>query len=469
MVKIYNTATRTIEDFKPIKEGEVSLYACGPTVYHYAHIGNMRAYITQDILARVLRHNGYDVKHAMNITDVGHLQSDGDEGEDKMSIAAKREQRSVWDIAKHYEDAFFDHAKKLNITRPDVVCRATDHIPDMIKMVEELIERGHAYESGGNVYFDVSSFERYTDFAQQSLDDGQQTDRIETDPLKRDQNDFVLWFSQSKYPNQIMKWESPWGVGFPGWHIECSAMATKYLGKHFDIHCGGIDHVRVHHTNEIAQSECAHGCADGSKPWVNYWVHNEFIQVADSKMSKSKGDTITVDSLTERGFDPLAYRYWLLTGHYRNQMSFSYDSLEQAQATLKRLRRKVNDLKESAGNTTAELSDKAKSYQTSFWIAVSDDLGTAEALAIMHEMLKSDEVSDAEKLELMRNFDLLFDLNIEREEKVEVNDNVQSLVDAREEARKAKDFSEADRIKEELKELGFVVKDTREGPILEAV
>ena len=304
------------------------MYCCGPTVYDYAHVGNLRTYIFEDILRRTLELFGHSVVHVMNITDVGHLQSDADAGDDKMEVAARREQKSPWELARHYEAEFFRHTDLLRIKRPTVVCRATEHISEMIAMISRLIERGHAYVVQGNVYFDVATFPEYANFAGIDLQNQAATDRVEPDPRKRGPWDFVLWFSQSKYPNQVMKWPSPWGTGFPGWHIECSAMASKYLGDHFDIHCGGIDHIPVHHTNEIAQSESCYGSR-----WVNYWLHAEFLEVDEAKMSKSSGSFMHLDQLIEDGFTPLAYRYLLLTAHYRSKLRFSYES-PQGSATF---------------------------------------------------------------------------------------------------------------------------------------
>jgi cysteinyl-tRNA synthetase len=320
-LRIFNARTRRVEAFLPIDPSRVQMYCCGPTVYDYAHIGNLRTYVFEDILRRTLELFGYTVKHVTNITDVGHLQSDADAGDDKIEIAARREHKSPRDIARHYEDEFFRHADLMRIKRPTLVCRATEHIDEMIDMVSRLMKRGHAYVVDGNVYFEVATFPAYADFAGLDLQKQKATNRVELDPRKRDAADFVLWFSQSKYPNQVMKWPSPWGTGFPGWHIECSAMASKYLGEHFDIHCGGIDHIPVHHTNEIAQSECCHG-----RSWVNFWLHAEFLEIDKDKMSKSTHGFLQLDQIVADGFTPLDYRYLLLTAHYRSRLRFSYDS-----------------------------------------------------------------------------------------------------------------------------------------------
>ena len=459
---LYNTATRKKEEFTPIDAKNVRMYCCGPTVYSFAHVGNIRMYVSEDIFRRTLKHAGYPLTHCMNITDVGHLQSDADEGEDKMSIAAKREQKSPWDIARHYEDEFFKHCAMMNIQRPDIVCRATDHIPEMIKMVETLVEKGYGYVVDGNVYFDVTKFDRYCEFAGLKLDDQSKTERVEHDARKRNPADFVLWFSQSKYPNQIMKWDSPWGVGFPGWHIECSAMASKYLGETFDIHWGGIDHINVHHTNEVAQSECCHG-----HKWVNYWMHGAFLNVDSGKMSKSKGDVYTVDTLVANGFEPMDYRYLLLTAHYRGEVVFSDTALKSAHATLQGLRERVLAWKvEAAGdNASSVTSPAAKDFQDKFWAALYDDLHTPIALSVLWGMAKSDAVSAAEKLALIADFDEVLGLGIMAYEKPEIslNPEQEALITARNEAKKSRDFAEADRLRDALLGQGIALEDTPEG------
>jgi len=461
---LYNTATRRVEPFIPIEPGKAGIYACGPTVYHYAHIGNMRTYVFEDVLRRVLDRAGYAVHHVMNITDVGHLQSDADDGDDKMALAAAREKKSPWDIAKYYEDAFFRHADALNIHRPHTVCRATDHIAEMIAMVETLIEKGHAYEAGGNVYFDVSTFDRYTAFAGLNLEDQVQTDRVDADSRKRGPADFVLWFSQSKYPNQIMKWDSPWGMGFPGWHIECSAMATKYLGKRFDIHCGGIDHIRVHHTNEIAQSECAHESASGT-PWVNVWMHGAFLTVDKGKMSKSKGETLTIDTLIENGFDPLDYRALTLTAHYRSELMFSFDALAAASEARKGLRERMRDWKREAGDAVPQtLSPDAQAAQSAFWTAAFDDLHMPRAMASLWSVVKDSRLSASEKRALLVDFDTVLGIGLDSGEET-LDADLQALIDARQKAREGKNWAESDRLRDVLLEKGITVKDTASGPV----
>lgn len=464
VMKLYNSASKQIEDFKSIEDGKVSLYACGPTVYHYAHIGNMRTYVFEDILAKTLRHMGYDVSHVMNITDVGHLQSDADDGDDKMAVAAAREQKSPWEVAKYYEEAFFKHSGLLNIARPNTVCRATDHIQEMIEMVKTLVEKGYAYESEGNVYFSVKAFPDYTKFANLKLGEQQSTDRVEHDPKKKDQEDFALWFSQSKFPNQIMKWDSPWGVGFPGWHIECSAMASKYLGDHFDIHCGGIDHIPVHHTNEIAQSECCHG-----HKWVNYWLHGEFLTMGEIKMSKSKGNILTVDTLKEEGFNPLAYRYFLLTAHYRSGIKFDFDLLKSAQTAYQGLLEKLSDWqKTDKAIAKDQLSEQATAYITEFWAHMANDLRSPAAIQTLWKMVKDSNISNAEKLSCLEDFDIVLSLNLSSQQ--EQGDNlffpeaVQDLLNQRQDARNNKDWGKSDEIRDQLlEEYGIKVKDTANG------
>lgn len=455
-LKLYNTLTREKEVFTPIDPDRVRMYACGPTVYNFSHIGNFRTYVFEDVLVRTLRHCGYAVTHVVNITDVGHLQSDADEGDDKMVLATKREQKSPWDIARYYEGVFFEHMDALGITRPTIVCRATEHIPEMIKMVETLVDRGYAYVSQGNVYFDVTKFDRYCDFAGLRLDQQNQTDRVEVDERKRNQADFALWFSQSKFPDQIMKWESPWGVGFPGWHIECSAMASRYLGDHFDIHCGGIDHINVHHTNEIAQSECCHG-----HRWVNVWMHGEFLNLDSGKMSKSKGEIMTIDTLRQHGFDPLDYRYLLLTAHYRSELKFSYEALSAAKSTLQGLRERVHEWK-SAAPSGQELSMVATAYAQKFWAAVSDDLHMPIALSVMWAVVKADDLSASEKLALLGQFDEVMGLNLLGYVRRELTTEQKALLDERTQARANRNWAESDRLRDVLLAQGIQVKDNRD-------
>ena len=326
-LKVYNTLQRQIEPFHPIEEGRVSFYACGPTVYNYAHIGNLRTYVFEDILRRSLEYFGYEVQHVMNVTDVGHLTDDADQGEDKMEVSAREKKMSVWEIAEFYANAFFKDLEKLNIEPPTKTCRATDHIGDMIGLIKRLEEKGYTYVAGGNVYFDISQFPDYGKLALLDRQDLKIGARVERDPNKRNPRDFVLWFTQSKFEHQTMQWDSPWGRGYPGWHVECSAMSMKYLGEQFDIHAGGVDHIPVHHTNEIAQSEAATG-----RKWVNYWLHGEFLVMKGAKIAKSAGNSITFSVLEEENFEPLDYRYFCLGGHYRSQLIFTKEALEVARA-----------------------------------------------------------------------------------------------------------------------------------------
>lgn len=457
-ISFYNTLTRSKELFKPIVPGRVKLYACGPTVYNYFHIGNIRTYVFEDVLHRALEKAGYAVTHVMNVTDVGHLQSDADEGDDKMALASAREQKSPWDIAKFYEAVFFKHAGMVNVQRPDVVCRATEHIPEMIEMVKTLLDKGYAYESGGNVYFDITKFDRYSEFARLKLEEQTATDRVETDERKRNQADFALWFSVSKYPNQIMQWDSPWGRGFPGWHIECSAMATKYLGEHIDIHCGGIDHINVHHTNEIAQSEC---CFDHK--WVNVWMHGEFLNIDGAKMSKSLHNFITVDTLVENGFDPLDYRYLLFTTHYRSSLKFSFDTLTSAHNTLHGLKQRVQGWLGEGHQPAAQWSAAAQAYADRFWAHVFDDLHMPMALTVMWEALKDDGLNAADKLALLQDFEDVLALDLFKADERSLSAEQEALIAAREAARKAKNWAESDRLRDELQKLGVLVEDTPQG------
>jgi cysteinyl-tRNA synthetase len=339
---IYNTLTRKKEELIPIEEGKIRLYTCGPTVYNFAHIGNLRTYIFEDVLKKSLKYAGYDVRHVMNITDVGHLESDGDSGEDKMALGAEREKKTVWEIARFYEDAFLKDCGKLNIERPTIVSRATEHIEDMIKLIRILEEKGFTYEANGNIYYSIDKFKDYNKLANLSMEELEAGSRVDIDPHKRNPLDFVLWFTNSKFTNQIMQWDSPWGKGFPGWHLECSAMSIKYLGERIDIHCGGVDHIPVHHTNEIAESEGALG-----HKWVNYWMHGEFLVLNNEKMSKSSGDFLTLSKLIEKGYSPLDYRYFCMQSRYRKQLLFNFENLTEAQKSLKKLRNKIANIADS--------------------------------------------------------------------------------------------------------------------------
>lgn len=458
---LYNTMTRNKEEFIPANKNKVGMYTCGPTVYNYAHIGNLRTYIFEDALKKSLEYVGYKVKHVMNVTDVGHLQSDGDEGEDKMALGASREHKTVWEIAKFYEDAFFEDCKKLNVKRPTVVCRATEHIEDMIKFVQKLEERGYTYESNGNVYFEIDKFEDYTKLANLSIDELEAGSRIEIDPNKKNPLDFVLWFTNSKFSNQIMQWDSPWGRGFPGWHLECSTMSIKYLGENIDIHCGGIDHIPVHHTNEIAQSEAALG-----HKWVNYWVHGEFLVLDGGKMSKSSGDFLTVSKLEEEGFSPLDYRYFCLQSKYRKQLVFSFESLKDAQNGYKALKKKIGTILTNIDETYNMNKELISGYQEKFKTQISDDLNIANAFTVLNEVIKDGELNNKEKAFLIDDFDKVFSLNLMTIEKeaIEVDEKlINHLIEERNIARKEKNYKRSDEIRAQLLDMNIEVLDSKEG------
>lgn len=464
-MKIFNTMSRRIEEFVPEKEGKASMYCCGPTVYNYAHIGNLRTFIFEDLLRRTLSEDGYKVTHCMNITDVGHLTGDGDDGEDKLGKRSKETGKSVWDIAEFYTEAFFKDTKALNIIRPQIVCKATDHIKEMIALIEKLEEKGHTYIAGGNVYFSIDTIDDYGKLAGLKLDELKSGARIEVDSNKRNAKDFVLWFTKSKFGEQAMMWDSPWGRGYPGWHIECSAMSMKYLGDKFDIHCGGIDAIPVHHTNEIAQSEAASGHS-----WVNYWCHGEFLLNDKGKMSKSTGEFLTLSVLLDKGYDALDYRYFCLGGHYRTQLKFSFEALDHARSARCQLVSKVAEFK-AKGDAAKTLSEKAERYLSSFLSAMTNDLKTPEALSYMWQMLKDGSVDDSEKLAVLYRMDKVLGLSLDKVEAKKAerlgSDEDWILVEERAQAKKAKDFARADEIRNILLERGFVVKDTPQGPILE--
>ena len=459
-IQLFNTHTRSKEEFTPLVDGKVGIYCCGPTVYHYAHIGNLRSYVFEDLLRRTFARAKYDVQHVMNITDVGHLQSDADDGEDKMMLAQKRENKSPWEIAKYYEDAFFADCAQLEIFKPHIVCRATDHIAEMIAMVQTLMDKGYAYQAGGsqpNVYFDTAKFAAYRDFARLVHDADAQA-RVDEDANKRNPTDFVLWFTLegSKYPNQIMKWDSPWGVGFPGWHIECSAMATKYLGARIDIHCGGIDHIPVHHTNEIAQSECCSG-----HKWVNYWLHNEFLIVDAGKMSKSSGDFLTLQKLIKDGYRAAHYRYLCLTAHYRGQLKFSYDSLDQARNAYDTLCHKAEEIRGKGIVATA--TPKAKDVVTAIDAAMRDDLNSPVALAALWAAMRDDSFTPAEQIFILDHADSAFGLGGVMLDRPQLTAAQHELLYQRDGARRAKDWAASDSLRDQLLAQGIGLKDRPEG------
>ena len=465
-MKIYNTLNRKIEEFIPKNENEVKMYTCGPTVYHYAHIGNLRTYIMEDILEKSLNYLGYKVKRVMNITDVGHLTSDSDSGEDKMLKGAKREKKTVLEIADMYTKAFMEDAESLNIKWPEIVSKATDNIDMYIKIVTKLLDDDYAYMAGGNVYFDTSKLEDYYSLTNHKIDEMVVGVRegVEEDSNKRNQADFVLWFTKSKFDNQELKWDSPWGLGYPGWHIECSGIAIKYLGEYLDIHCGGVDNIFPHHTNEIAQSEAYLG-----HKWCNYWVHGEHLNDKAGKMSKSNGEFLTVSLLKEKGYNPLAYRYLCLTSHYRNTLMFSYDILDGASREYQKLKKKTLSL-HNDGNID---EDKFKHFNNKFREALSNDLNTSMAITVIYEVLKSSELNDATKRSLVEKFDEVLSLDLLVEENTDIDLELKSYIEDRLEKRnnykKEKNFEQADKIREELKSKGIIIKDTREGTLYEIV
>ena len=469
MIQLYNSLTRTKEEFVPHEAGKVSMYTCGPTVYHFAHIGNLRTYIMEDILDRYLRYTGYDVTRVMNITDVGHLTSDADTGEDKMLKGAKREKKTVMEIAQFYTDKFFEDCKALNIRRPEVVEPATSCIDEFIRVIESLLEKDYAYEAGGNIYFDTSKLRQYYvfhNFEEEDLAVGVR-DGVEADSNKRNKADFVLWFTKSKFDDQELKWNSPWGVGYPGWHIECSCISMKHLGEYLDIHCGGIDNAFPHHTNEIAQSEAFLG-----HKWCNYWFHVLHLNTNSGKMSKSKGEFLTVSLLTEKGYDPMVYRFFCLQSHYRKSLVFSWENMDNARVAYDKLIARIAALK-AEGEIDQAIFDEQKA---AFMRALDNDLNTSLAVTAVYDVLKA-KTNDATKLALLSDFDRVLCLNLienaekknaQKEEEAVSNDDpfvkeIEALILARKEAKAAKNYAEADRIRAYLLEKGVTLIDTKEG------
>lgn len=456
-MKLYNTLTHTIEDFKPNDESDVKIYTCGPTVYHYAHIGNIRNYIGHDILIKTLNYLGYHVTRAMNLTDVGHLTSDSDSGEDKMMKAARREHKTAMEIADFYTKEFFKDYDLVNCARPDILQKATANIDMYIKMITKLINDGYAYTSGGNVYFDVTKVKDYYQLTNHIADKMVVGARegVEEDSSKRNQADFALWFTTSKFEHQELQWDSPWGKGYPGWHIECSGISIKYLGEYLDIHGGGVDNIFPHHTNEIAQSESYLG-----HKWCNYWFHNEHLLDSSGKMSKSNGgEILTVSVLKSQGYDPLAFRFMVLNSHYRRQLLFTYDALNQAEATLDKLRNRIASITDEGLLDDGEFSI----YNSKFIDAISNDLNTANALSVLYEVLKDDQVNGHTKLDLINKFDKVFSLNLINKKEVSNDEEIQNLIQKRAEAKKNKDFELADSIRDDLLAKGIELIDTREG------
>ncbi len=461
-MKIYNTLTHKVEEFISHDKNTVNMYTCGPTVYHFAHIGNLRTYIFEDILEKTLNYIGYKVKRVMNITDVGHLTSDSDSGEDKMLKGAKRENKSVLDIAKFYTNAFKKDTESLNIKWPEIVSNATDNIAEYIQIIITLLEKGYAYQSGGNIYFDTTKLSDYYKLTNHKVDEmviGVR-DGVEEDVSKHNQADFVLWFTKSKFDDQELKWDSPWGVGYPGWHIECSGIGMKYLGEYLDIHCGGIDNIFPHHTNEIAQSESYLG-----HEWCHYWVHGEHLNDETGKMSKSKGEFLTISLLEEKGYHPLAYRFMCLNTSYRKELVFSYNALDNASQAYQKLKSKISKLIPT-GKIDREDFNK---YDSQFKTYISDDLNTANAISLIYDLLKS-KINDATKISLIESWDKVLSLDLTKQEINSSNIDivfVESQIAKRNEAKKNKNYELADQIRTELLNMGIVIKDSRDGTTYE--
>lgn len=457
-LKIYNTLTKEKQEFIPIQKNEIKFYSCGPTVYNYAHIGNLRTYIFNDLLKRVLEYNNYKVTHVMNITDVGHLTDDADSGEDKMEKGAKREGKTVWEVAQFYTDAFISDIKKLNIKEPTTWCKATEHIQEMIDMIQKIEQKGYTYLSGGNLYYDTSKFKDYAVLGNLNLEDDTSS-RVELDQNKKHPRDFVLWFGlgNSKFGTEhSMKWESPWGTGYPGWHIECCAMSSKYLGNKIDIHTGGIDHIQVHHTNEIAQAEVALDV----HPWVNYWLHANFLVIDKGKMAKSGENFLKLGLLEQKGYEPLAYRYFCLNAHYKSELKFTWESLDSAKNGYNNFKKKIIEIK----NNSKEGSNDATTHIEKFENAINDDLNIPVALATAWDVLNSD-ISNKIKYETLLKFDTVLGLDIKNMnfEKINVPEEIEILAKKRLTAKQNKDYKLADELRDEIKAQGYFIEDTKEG------
>ena len=454
-IYLYNTLTKKKEKFKPINKTEIKMYSCGPTVYSFAHIGNFRTYVFMDSLRRVLKYNQYKMNHVMNITDVGHLTSDGDTGEDKMEKAARKEGKNPYEIAKYYTDIFMKDMKQLNIDMPELVTKATDNVPEMLEMVQEIINNGYGYETSTGIYFDVSKLDKYPVLSNNSVEGQEAGARIEIDPEKRNPYDFAIWIKAPE--NHIMKWDSPWGKSYPGWHIECSAMGRKYLGENFDIHTGGVDHIPIHHENEIAQCKGAFG----HNP-ANFWMHCEFLLVDGGKMSKSLGNIYTLDELQEHGIEPLAYKLFCFSSHYRNKLNFTFEGAKASQVSLNRLRQGFTSHK----NGTEDVSDDIiQEYEERFHKAINDDLNMPAAMGVVWEVIRSD-VKSPKLAELLLKFDTVLGLKIDqasKEEKIELPKEIIKLIEQRNIAREIKNWEESDKIRDELQAKGYNVKDTKEG------
>lgn len=466
-MQLYNTLGRQLEELKPVVPGKVGMYCCGPTVYNFAHIGNLRTYIFEDILRRTIEYSGLTVNHVMNVTDVGHLTGDDDSGDDKMVNSAKEKNKSVLEVAKYYTDAFFADCIALNIKRPTVVCPATEHIQDMIDLIKKIEANGYTYQAGGNLYFDISKFPKYGELAMLKLSEMQAGARIEVDANKRNPYDFVLWFTKSKFEGQALVWDSPWGRGYPGWHIECSAMSMKYLGETFDIHTGGIDHITVHHTNEIAQSEAATG-----KKWVNYWVHGEFLVLSKGKMSKSAGGFITLKSIVQEGYEALDYRYFCLGGHYRSQLKFTWESMDASRSARLSLNDMILAIKDKAvfPNPLLAIAPEARAYLDSFTANANADLAMPRCLADLQGVVRDSSLNPKDALCVVYEMDRILALGfteLARKEEAPVDPKLASEIDAlvneRIEAKKAKNFARADEIRNVLKDKGVVIEDSKDG------
>ena len=467
-MKLYNSLSHKTEEFVTNEPGKVSMYTCGPTVYHYAHIGNLRSYIMEDVLEKYLRYAGYDVKRVMNITDVGHLTSDGDTGDDKMLKGAKREHKTVMQIAEFYTKAFFDDCAKLNIKTPDVVEPATHCIDEFIRVISALIEKGYAYEAGGNIYFDTSKLDKYYVFGElteEDLDVGVR-EGVEEDGNKRNKADFVLWFTKSKFDDQELKWESPWGLGYPGWHIECSCISMKHLGERLDLHCGGIDNQFPHHTNEIAQSEAFLG-----HKWCNYWFHVHHLNDIEGKISKSKGTLLTVSLLEEKGYDPLVYRFFCLQSHYRKSLVFSWDNLDNAKQAFDKLIARIAALIPEKDKAPAD-KGAFDNLKAGFAAAMDEDINTSNALTALYDVFKAD-TNAATKLALIEDHDRVLSLGLiakaealikeQQKAQSDIPAEVLELVEQRKAARKDKNFALADELRDKITELGYVIRETRQG------
>lgn len=462
MIKLYNTLTRKKEEFKPIEAGKAGMYTCGPTVYWFAHIGNMRAYLFEDFLKRALKYNGYQVKHVINLTDVGHLTSDEDTGEDKLEKGARRDNKTVWEVAEFYTQAFKKDLKLLNFQEPDVWIKATDTIKEQIELIKKLEEKGFVYIIPDGVYFDTSKLPSYGKLWPNKKMETKAGARVETVQGKKNPADFALWkFSPKDGPKRQMEWDSPWGIGFPGWHTECVVMSIENLGIPFDIHCGGIDHILIHHTNEIAQAEAAYG-----KNMCNYWMHGEFLVLKnDEKMAKSAGTVVLVEDIIKKGFNPLSYRYLVMTAHYRKKMEFSWEALDACQKGLDNMYEKFLEFKE-AKKTGVPFGAKAEEYKNKFLNSINDDLNLPQALAIVWEAIKEKEISSSEKYYLLLDFDKIFGLGLdkaERKAKEEIPENIKKLLEERQAARQNKNWAKSDEIRKQIQSFGWDVEDSLEG------